>query len=75
MSNLCTCTIVLVSLKLLLRLVSAFRDKLERLHMKNPAFFRDDYYYNLYGKGIVSAFRKLAVAKFGREAIYSKVLT
>ncbi len=57
----------------LVRLVSAFRDKLERLHVLNPKSYKDDYYFNLYGKRITSLFRKQAVLKFGKDALYSKV--
>lgn len=55
------------------RLVSAYRDKLERLHLKSAKSYRSDYYYNLYGKHITNKFRKLAVEKFGEAAIFSEV--
>ena len=43
------------------RLVSAFRDKLERTHGKNQ------FYYHNWGKSIVQQFRQKAVDKFGIE--------
>ena len=48
------------------RLVSAYRDKLERL---GPTFTRpaSDPYYNLYGRQIVSQFRHAAIARFGPQ--------
>lgn len=46
------------------RLVSAFRDKLERLHSKT---LEDDYYYNELGKHIVGMYRTQAINKYGQE--------
>lgn len=50
------------------RLVSAYRDKLERSHLcclgKN---YINDFYYKRYGKAIVSQFRKKALDKFGSD--------
>lgn len=44
------------------RLVSAFRDKIERQHGKS---LERDWYYNTYGKKIVSMYRRQALKKFG----------
>lgn len=44
------------------RLVSAFRDKLERIHVNK---LENDWYYNRYGKKIVKKHRKNALLKFG----------
>jgi hypothetical protein len=46
------------------RLVSAYRDKLERTA---AATARSDYYYKLYGEKIYSRYRAKALAKFGKE--------
>ena len=46
------------------RLVSAFRDKLERLHGKKP--YSEEWYYVMYGRKAVK-FRKEATKKFGPE--------
>jgi hypothetical protein len=53
------------------RLVSAYRDKLERTHItvndvEDP---KSDFYYKRYGKKIVAQFRKKAIEKFGLEFI------
>lgn len=50
------------------RLVSAFRDKLERLHSKKA---KSDYFYKLYGRDIVKRYRARATERFG-EAHFSK---
>lgn len=47
------------------RLVSAFRDKLERLHNND---LEHDYFYTLYGHKIVRDYRDLAKARFGPDA-------
>ena len=46
------------------RLVSAYRDKLERKHAKN---YLTDFYYTSYGRKIVQKYRKRALLKFGDE--------
>ena len=46
------------------RLVSAFRDKLEKLHGKDP---QHDFYFKTYGRQIVNKYRKTAMEKFGPE--------
>lgn len=46
------------------RLVSAYRDKLERKHTKN---YVSDWYYNAYGKKMVQKYRKAAIQRFGDE--------
>ena len=46
------------------RLVSAFRDKIERSHEKVIA---KDWYYKVYGKPIVSRYRRAALARFGAD--------
>lgn len=46
------------------RLVSAFRDKLERLHAKTP---ETDYYYKTHGSKIVGRYRTEALNRFGKK--------
>ena len=46
------------------RLVSAYRDKLERTHTPLP---RLDYYYKKYGQKIVEKYRKRALQKLGDD--------
>ncbi len=46
------------------RLVSAFRDKLER--SKRPDYDKN-WYYRTYGKGIVSRYRKDSIHRFGKD--------
>ena len=46
------------------RLVSAYRDKLERLHGETVD---GDWYYNTRGRKIVSKYRKKALRKFGSD--------
>ena len=46
------------------RLVSAFRDKLERKHTPN---YLNDFYYKSYGKKIVQKWRQKALQMFGDE--------
>ena len=48
------------------RLVSAFRDKLERLGKKSERL-QNDHYYNMYGKYIVEKHREAAIRRFGQE--------
>ncbi len=55
------------------RLVSAFRDKLERLHTRNAHRYSKDYYYIQYGKEIVTRYREAALKRFGKEMLYEKV--
>ena len=47
------------------RLVSAFRDKLERI--KTNQNMETHYYYKLYGKDIVKTYRARAIENFGKE--------
>ena len=47
------------------RLVSAFRDKIERFHGKDYDKRLTDWYYTKYGKGMVKAWRSKATEKFG----------
>eukprot|EP00094_Tigriopus_californicus_P014082 TCALIF_13638-PA protein Name:"Similar to Chst8 Carbohydrate sulfotransferase 8 (Mus musculus)" AED:0.15 eAED:0.15 QI:0/0.5/0/0.66/1/1/3/0/366 len=47
------------------RLVSAFRDKLERLHGHG---LEQDYFYALYGRKIVEEYRDSAISRFGSDA-------
>ena len=53
------------------RLVSAYRDKLERCHSvrEGKCDLRKDYYYKKYGKQIVSIFRTKYLDKFGQESL------
>ncbi|TRY76522.1 hypothetical protein TCAL_13639 [Tigriopus californicus] len=46
------------------RLVSAFRDKIERYHTPE---LKDDFYYKVYGGPIVGRFRKAALRRFGSD--------
>ena len=46
------------------RLVSAFRDKLERKH---TPIYLNDFYYKSYGKKIVQKWRQKALTIFGDE--------
>lgn len=46
------------------RLVSAYRDKLERSHAKN---YLTDFYYKTYGRKIVQKYRQKALKKFGDD--------
>ena len=46
------------------RLVSAYRDKLER---SLAAKVENDWYYNLYGRAIVKQYRALAERRFGHQ--------
>jgi hypothetical protein len=46
------------------RLVSAYRDKIERTHAKNYLL---DFYYKAYGRKIVAQFRKRSLQKFGDQ--------
>jgi hypothetical protein len=46
------------------RLVSAFRDKLER---SVTPFVSRDYFFNLYGQEIATKHRSKAIQRFGRE--------
>jgi len=55
------------------RLVSAFRDKLEQCHgIIENCQLEKDWYYQQYGKKIVSAYRKLAISKFGQDFFTEK---
>lgn len=54
------------------RLVSAFRDKLERCHGKDPCLIDDDWYYKTYGKKIVNKYRPAAVARFSEQYFSSE---
>ncbi len=47
------------------RLVSAFRDKLERTHANRE--IQDDFYFKRYGKTIVSKYRQGAIQRFGQD--------
>jgi hypothetical protein len=51
------------------RLVSAYRDKLERTLAGKPS---NDYYYNLYGKRIVKKYRASAIERFGTGMLERK---
>ena len=46
------------------RLVSAYRDKLERTHASN---YLTDFYYKSYGRKIVQKYRRRALQKFGDD--------
>lgn len=46
------------------RLVSAFRDKLERRHSQH---LRNDYFFKLYGQSMVARYRQRAIKKFGSD--------
>ena len=46
------------------RMVSAYRDKLERTHAKN---YLTDFYYKAYGKKMVQKFRGQALKRFGDD--------
>jgi len=52
------------------RLLSAFRDKLERCYGKEPCTLKTDWYYKKYGRGIVSKYRPAARSRF-REEFFS----
>ena len=54
-----------------IRLVSAFRDKLERCHsfQGNVCDLTKDWYFNKYGKSIVKRFRKNYLTKFGPASL------
>ena len=45
------------------RLVSAYRDKLERSHADN---YQTDFYYKKYGQKIVKKYRQKAISIFGK---------
>ena len=49
------------------RLVSAFRDKLERSHDENADLAENDYYFNKFGRGIFQRYRSQAIQRFGDE--------
>eukprot|EP00092_Neocalanus_flemingeri_P032094 GFUD01034882.1.p1 GENE.GFUD01034882.1~~GFUD01034882.1.p1 ORF type:complete len:436 (-),score=99.92 GFUD01034882.1:116-1423(-) len=49
------------------RLVSAYRDKLERCHAYNNCASDSDWYYKTYGKKIVKKYRKGAELRFGPD--------
>ena len=49
--------------------MSAFRDKLERYHDKTN--YTEDYYFNLFGRDIVTSHRKAALERFG-ESFFSR---
>ena len=46
------------------RLVSAYRDKLERSHADN---YKTDFYYKKYGQKIVKKYRQKATSIFGKD--------
>ena len=46
------------------RLVSAYRDKLERSHVDN---YQTDFYYKKYGQKIVKKYRQKATSIFGKN--------
>ena len=46
------------------RLVSAYRDKLERTHAKN---YLTDWYFKQYGQKIVKKYRSKAISIFGND--------
>ena len=46
------------------RLVSAYRDKLERTHADN---YQTDFYYKQYGHKIVKKYRQKATSRFGKD--------
>ena len=46
------------------RIVSAYRDKIERTHTKN---YETDWYYKQYGKKIVKKYRQRALNTFGSD--------
>ena len=46
------------------RLVSAYRDKLERSHADN---YEKDFYYKKYGQKIVKKYRQKATSIFGKD--------
>ncbi|XP_023335026.1 carbohydrate sulfotransferase 8 [Eurytemora carolleeae] len=49
------------------RLVSAFRDKLERCHGLDPCILKTNWYYKTYGRGMVSSYRRAAIQRFSEE--------
>ena len=60
--------------KTFIRLVSAFRDKLERCRstIGNKCNLTKDYYYKKFGRGIVINYRTRYLAKFGKESLSEK---
>lgn len=54
------------------RLVSAFRDKLERCHGPANCTLENDWYYKQYGRKIVSTYRQPAQARFSRDYFSEK---
>jgi len=54
------------------RLVSAFRDKIERCHGADNKTFKGEWYYNTYGKKIVSKYRSKAVQRLGPQYFSEK---
>ena len=53
------------------RLVSAYRDKLERTHAKN---YLTDWYFKQYGQKIVKKYRSKAISIFGSDFFRYEVL-
>ena len=49
------------------RLVSAFRDKLERSHSDDPNEAEEDFYYQKFGRNIYRKMRSKAIEKFGED--------
>jgi len=49
------------------RLVSAYRDKIERCHGPDNTTLKGEWYYKTYGKKIVSKYRNGAIQRFGPE--------
>lgn len=54
------------------RLVSAFRDKLEQCHGLQNCTMENNWYFNQYGKNMVSQYRQQAVKKFGKDFFEEK---
>jgi len=54
------------------RLVSAFRDKLERCTTTYDCTKKKDWYYSKHGSIIVKKYRKIAKSKFGKEFFSKK---
>ena len=58
------------------RLISAYRDKIERSHEMKPnsseVNIEKDWYYKKYGKEIIKRYRKKYLEKFGFETLTEK---
>ena len=60
----------------MLRLVSAFRDKIERCHEFKPnssvCDTKKDWYYKKYGQEMIKRYRRKYKEKFGEEILLEK---